>query len=108
MGRRHSGPARCRSCDRPVIFLRSPFTSNVRTFDPTELDGRTTSNPNAYPVLGRAAYRVTELAALLQVQRGASLGAVEDEIRDLPWHQLHTCTPDTSTTPDDDTTGGPR
>lgn len=93
--------AKCRECQAPVEFFRSPFTGNVRTFDPTPV---TESHPlagvRAFPVLGgTAAYRPADLVELLMVQRHATETEVADEIRDMPWHLLHDCPP--SSTPKD-------
>ncbi|WP_181312492.1 hypothetical protein [Nocardioides campestrisoli] len=78
------------------MFFRSPFTSQVRTFDPKPVDS---SHPlagvTAFPVLGgTAAYRPAALADHLQVQRGCSLPEASAEVLDMPWHLLHECPPD--------------
>lgn len=84
--------ARCRTCKDPVAFFRSPYTGNVRTFDPNPVDGRDPLAVKAFPVLGRAAYKFSALVELIQVQRECSDAEAEDEVRDMPWHFLHDCT----------------
>ena len=92
-------PARCRTCHAPVVFFRSPFTSKVRTFDTAPVPpSHPAAGVAAFPVLGgTASYRPTDLSEVLQQQRQCSDEAAREEIRDLPWHQLHTC-PTTNTT----------
>lgn len=85
--------AKCRSCGAPVVFYRSPFTANVRTFDQTPV---TADHPLAgvktFPVLGgTSAYRPAHLAEMLQVQRMCTDTEAADEVRDLPWFRLHEC-----------------
>lgn len=87
------GAARCRSCKAPVLFLRSPFTSNVRTFDPTPVEpSHPLAGVKAFPVLGgTAAYKPTDLADLFQVQRQCSSADAAAEVQDVPWFRLHEC-----------------
>ena len=85
--------AKCRACGVPVVFYRSPFTRNVRTFDQTPV---TSAHPlagvKAFPVLGgTAAYRPTHLAEMLQVQRMCTDTEALAEVNDLPWHRFHEC-----------------
>lgn len=103
MTHRRTTTPRCINCGAPVEFLGSPFTPANRPFNPGDLNGRTTSVPDAYPVLGRRAWRFPALVEHLQWQRGCSQADAEDEARDMPWRQLHTCTPTT-----DHQTGGTR
>ena len=88
------GP-KCRGCEAPIVFLRSPYTKNPRPFDPKPVDA---SHPlagvRAFPVLGPNAYLPADLAEHLQVQRQTTLTAAQDEVRDLPWHLTHECPPD--------------
>ncbi|SDC45232.1 hypothetical protein [Nocardioides lianchengensis] len=91
------GPAKCRTCRRPVVFLRSPFTGNVRTFDPTPVDGHHPLAVNAFPVMGRTAYKVVDLVELIQVQRQCSDVEADAEVRDMPWHVPHECTTPSTT-----------
>lgn len=92
-GRR--GPARCRDCGLPVIFLFSPFTAALRTFDPTPVEpSHPLAGVKAFPVLSRRAYRPAELVEHLQVLRECSLGDAQDETQDLPWHLIHECPTD--------------
>lgn len=85
--------ARCRSCDAPIVFFRSPFTANVRTFDRTPVDAdHPLAGVKAFPVLGgTAAYRPAHLAEMLQVQRMCSDEAAYAEVRDMAWFLLHEC-----------------
>ncbi len=95
MSSRRRGPARCRSCQHPVVFFRSPFTLNVRTFDPKPVtSGHPLAGVKAFPVLGRAAFKPADLADLFQQQRQTSLTEAEKEVADSPWFVLHEC-PDT-------------
>lgn len=84
--------ARCRGCKKPVEFFYSPFTENVRTFDPTPVAA---SHPlagvKAFPVLSRHAYRPADLVVVLQHQRSCSDVEARAEISDMPWHLLHEC-----------------
>lgn len=77
-----------------MIFLGSPFTGSLRTFDPKPVEP---SDPRAgvraFPVLSRRAYKPSVLAEVLQVQRECSLTEAQDEIQDLPWHVIHECHP---------------
>lgn len=84
--------ARCRTCHDPVVFFRSPFTGNVRTFDPKPVDGHHDLAVKAFPVLGRAAYKFAPLVELIQIQRECSDTEAEAEVRDMPWHFIHDCT----------------
>lgn len=88
---------KCRSCQRPVVFFRSPFAGKPCPFDPTPVEpSHPAAGVKAFPVLGGVqAYRPNELAAHLMVQRESSRTEAEDEVRDLPWHLIHTCRPDT-------------
>lgn len=89
-GRR--GPARCRGCDAPVIFLFSPFTSSLRTFDPTPVEpSHPLAGVKAFPVLSRRAFRPADLVEHLQVLRECTSSEARDEIQDLPWHLIHEC-----------------
>lgn len=103
MTRRRSrgrGPARCRSCAAPVIFLFSPFTSALRTFDPAPVaPSHPLAGVTAFPVLSRKAYRPAELVEHLQLLRECTSTEAQDEIQDLPWHLIHECRPDTKDTP---------
>ena len=91
MGKR--GPAKCRGCHAPVVFFRSPFTPNLRTFDPTPVTGvHPLAGVKAFPVQGRAAYKPPHLAELLQVQRSCSDTDAAAEVQDMTWHLLHECT----------------
>lgn len=79
-----------------MVFIFSPFTAALRTFDPTPVGpSHPLAGVRAFPVLSRKAYRPAELAELLQVQRETSLVDAQDEIQDLPWHLTHECPPDT-------------
>jgi hypothetical protein len=79
------------------VFYRSPFTGNVRTFDPTPVEpSHPLAGVKAFPVLGgTAAYRPGDLVELLQVQREATETEAADEVRDMPWHLFHECPPTT-------------
>lgn len=92
-------PARCRTCHRPVAFFRSPFTNQVRTFDPADVGPRhPLAGVRAFPVLGgTAAYKPADLTEVLMVQRHATATEAAEEVRDMPWHLLHQC-PNTTTT----------
>lgn len=88
------GPARCRTCDRPVVFFFSPFTAALRTFDPSPVEpSHPLAGVKAFPVLSRRAYKPAELVELLQVQRQCSDAEAADEMRDIPWHLIHECHP---------------
>lgn len=93
---RRRGPARCRDCGTPVVFLRSPFTGSMRPFNPTPVDGRDPLAVTAYPVLGRAAFKYADLVEHIQIQRGCSDTEAADEVRDMPWRFIHDCTTTTS------------
>lgn len=84
------GPARCRTCQAPVVFFRSPFTGKSRTFEPTSIDGRHLLAVDAFPVLGLQAFKFADLVEHIQVQRQCSSEEAEAEVRDMPWHRLHT------------------
>jgi hypothetical protein len=88
---------RCRDCQEPVVFFRSPFTGNVRTFDPVPVEpSHPLAGVKAFPVLGgSAAYRPAHLAEVLQVQRYCSDAEAAAEVQDLPWFLIHDCRPDT-------------
>lgn len=88
------GPARCRTCSAPIAFYRSPFTGKLRTFDPTPIDGHHPLAALGFPVMGRQAFKFADLVELIQVQRQCSTNAAEAEVRDMPWHRLHTHTAD--------------
>ncbi len=90
-------PARCHGCKVPVVFFRSPFTGNLRTFDPKPVDGHHALAVKAFPVMGRTAYKFSPLVELIQIQRECSEPEAEDEVRDMPWHFIHDCTTDATT-----------
>lgn len=69
----------------------------MRTFDPKPVDGRHPSAVTAFPVMGRTAYKRTDLVDVIQLQRECSDVEAADEVRDMPWHFIHDCTT-TSTT----------
>lgn len=89
---------RCRTCTRPVVFFRSPFTGKPRTFEPTPVGpSHPLAGVKAFPVLGgTAAYKPADLVELLQVQREATETEAADEVRDMPWHLFHECPTDTT------------
>jgi len=91
--------ARCRSCGAPVVFFRSPFTSNVRTFDPEVLEA---SHPltgvKVFPVLVKAAMRPGDLVALLRERHGLTQIQAETEAAAHPHYRLHDCEPTEGTT----------
>lgn len=91
MSSRRQVPARCRNCKAPVVFFRSPFTSNVRAFNPKPVDMRTPLVDAAYPVLGRQAYKFADVVDELTALRRCSTAEAEEEAQDLPWHTLHAC-----------------
>lgn len=93
MGRR--GPARCNGCRAHVVFYRSPFTGKVRTFEAKPVEpSHPLAGVKAFPVLGgTAAYKPADLVEHLMVQRQCSEVEAADEVRDVPWHLLHECTP---------------
>jgi hypothetical protein len=93
-GRKRPIAARCRSCKAPVVFFRSPFTGNVRAFNPKPIDMRTPLVEAAYPVLNRRAYKLHDVIEELVVVRRCSTAEAEEEARDLPWHTLHACSAD--------------
>lgn len=96
---------RCRSCQAPVVFFRSPFTRNVRTFDPDPVDGtHVLAGVRAFPVTGVKAHRPAHLAEQIQVQRHCTDEQAMDEVRDMPWHLLHECPPDPTHDPAPSTT----
>lgn len=100
--------ARCRTCNAPVVFFRSPFTGRLRTFDPTPVDGHhPLAGATAFPVQGRSAYKPAALVDQVQVQRACSDTAAAAEVRDMAWHVLHECPPDPSTTSDTDSSAPP-
>ena len=109
--RRQHGPPRCRSCNLPVAFFRSPFTGNMRAFNPKPVDMRTPLVDAAYPVFGGQAYKLADVVDLLLVARRCSRAEAEDEARDLPWHTLHACpepADEDSTSSDQHAQGGTR
>lgn len=79
-----------------MIFLFSPFTAALRTFDPRPVEpSHPLAGVKAFPVLSKRAYRPSELVELLQVQRECTAADAQDEIQDLPWHLIHECPTDT-------------
>jgi hypothetical protein len=80
-----------------VAFFRSPFTGNVRTFDPKPVEpSHPLAGVKAFPVLGGThAYRPVDLVEVLQLRDEISESEAADEIRDMPWHLFHECPPDT-------------
>lgn len=101
--KRHHGPTRCRNCKAPVAFFRSPFTGNVRAFNPKPVDMRTQQVEAAYPVWNLRAYKLRDLVEDLLVARRCSHAEAEEEAHDLPWHTLHACPNPTA-----DSSGGER
>ncbi len=85
--------SRCKrdGCGAEIVFFRSPYTGNLRAFDARPLDGRD-PGMDAFPVLGRTAYKFPVLVELIQVQRQGADVEAEREVRDMPWHALHNCT----------------
>ena len=92
--RRQRGPAQCRTCRAQVAFFRSPFTGQVRAFNPKPIDMRTPMVEAAYPVYGRSAYRLADVVDLLMAERLCTRAEAEEEARDLPWHTFHACADD--------------
>lgn len=84
-----------------MLFLRSPFTTNVRTFDTTPVEpSHPLAGVKAFPVLGgTAAYKPADLVDLFQVQRQCSDADAAREVQDVPWHLLHECPAEGPTTP---------
>jgi hypothetical protein len=97
---------RCRFCQAPVEFLRSPFTGEKRKFEASPIDGHHDMAVKAFPVMSGRAYKFADLAAIVQVQRECALDAAEDEVRDMPWYVPHDC-PNSPFRTHDDESGRP-
>lgn len=82
---------RCRFCQAPVEFLRSPFTGERRKFDARPIDGHHDLAVKAFPVLSDRAYKFAELVTVIRVQRECTEEAAEAEVRDMPWYVPHDC-----------------
>ena len=94
------GPARGRGCDAPVVFFRSPFTGNPRTFDPKPVEpSDPRAGATAFPIFSGRAHRPGDLVDVLMPLRECTASEAEAEIQDLPWHLIHECPPDTKDTP---------
>lgn len=89
---------RCRDCGQPVTWFRSPFAGNPCPFDPTPVEpSHPLAGVKAFPVSGGThAHKPNELAAHLMVRREITQTEAENEVRDMPWHLIHTCPPDTT------------
>lgn len=89
--RRHRGPPKCRSCDRPVAFFVSPFSDKWRPFEPRPVD-RSGIQVEAFPVEGRRAWRPRDLIEDLQVRpHPRTESEARQEVDDLDWYALHRC-----------------
>lgn len=84
---------RCRGCQQPVVFFRSPFAGNPCPFDPTPVEpSHPLAGVKAFPVLGGTqAYRSGDLAAVIQTRDEITQSAAEAEVQDMPWFLIHTC-----------------
>lgn len=89
--RRRAGAPRCRTCDRPVVWLL--LRGQYRTFNPAPVDGRTyAGGAAAHPVEGKQAWpSLRELVEDLRVRREIGSQDAEDEAYDMPWYVRHTC-----------------
>jgi len=90
--RRRRGPPRCRDCNAPVVFFRSPSTGTWRPFAPRPVDPSQQHPGPAYPVEGNVwAWPYRDLVEDLMVRHRYSQAEAEDEAHDLPWHIPHDC-----------------
>lgn len=87
------GPIRCHTCGAPLVFFKHPNSPKKAPFDATPIDGHHPNTAKAYPVMGASAYRPTHLAEQLQVQRACTNVEAMAEVRDMPWHHIHSCPP---------------
>lgn len=88
--RKHTGPPWCHDCRLPVVFFRSPFTGQLRTFNPKPVDMRQ-QLAGAYPVYAGRAWKLADLVEEPMVIRRCSHEEARAEATDLPWHTLHAC-----------------
>lgn len=87
--RGHHQTSRCPTCSRSVKWLKSPFSSSWRCFEPTPV------SPNAgavaYPVEALRAWKFDELVEELMARRNQSRTDAQDEAYAFPWYALHHC-----------------
>lgn len=93
---------RCRFCQAPVEFLRSPFTGDRRKFDARPIDGHHQLAVKGFPVMSGRAYKYADLVEIVQVLRETSGDAAEEEVRDMPWYVPHDCPATPFRAPDDE------
>lgn len=89
--RRRSGPPRCKDCNAPVVFFRSPFTGGWRPFEAKPMSpGR--QHAEAFPIENNVrAWLYRDLVEDLMVRRGIGRQEAEDEAHAMPWHVVHNC-----------------
>lgn len=92
------GPARCRHCQAPVAWFRSPFgTGRPRMFDPNQVSpGHPLAGVEVFPVLnGTSAWKSTPLARWLHTRNGGTFHEAVEQVQAMPWHRLHKCATET-------------
>lgn len=84
-----SGSSRCNDCGAPIKWLKSPFSSKWRPFEPSPV------GPNddtvAYPVEALRAWKFDELVEELMVRRDCSRAEAQEEAHAFAWYALHHC-----------------
>lgn len=92
--RKRHGPARCTTCQAPIIWLR--LRDKWRSFEPRPVPsggGGHALNPS-YPVEGKIAWPLEDLVAELMVRRECSETAAREEALDFDWRTVHRCPED--------------
>lgn len=90
--RRKRGPARCNTCQAPIVFLT--LRGAWRPFEPRPyVPGSLTINP-AYPVEGKIAWPLEDLVVELMGRRECSEAEARDEAHDFEWRTVHHCPDD--------------
>lgn len=107
MARRRKGPARCHTCQRPIKWLKSPYSHSWRTFEPDAVNPHTHTGAAAFPVEGVRAWVLREFVEELMVRREQPRAEAEDEAYAYPWHVLHICPTGPVTAPVVDDAGEP-
>jgi hypothetical protein len=92
--RKRTGPARCNTCQAPIVWLK--LRDKWRSFEPKPVVPGSThgiGNPS-YPVEGKIAWPLEDLVAELMVRRECSDTAARAEAYDFDWRTVHHCPDD--------------
>lgn len=93
--RKQSGPARCKTCQAPIVWLL--LRGKWRSFEPRPVERLPEvvrlQNPS-YPIEGKIAWPLEDLVVELMGRRECTEAAAREEAHDFEWRTIHHCPDD--------------